>query len=100
MPTPASQLLVAPVLGWITLLALLLVGYLARLEYIERRKNRRLEEKRALLDSRGPAQRAKRPLAMRQMVEMSPMSDCPVLGRGFQKFDRHGTLNLRPIDLN
>jgi hypothetical protein len=39
----------APVLGWMTLLALVLVGYLVRLEIAEWRKNRRLNEKRAQL---------------------------------------------------
>jgi|GEM_PF-5315449 hypothetical protein len=100
MPTSASNLLVAPILGWLTLLTLVFVGYLAHLEYIERRKNRRLEAKRAALDSRGPLPRAKRPLAIRKMVEVEPFDDCPILGRGFQKFDRHGTMNLRSIDLN
>ena len=45
---------VAPALGWLTVLSLLFVVYLFRLEIVERRRNRRLDEKRAQLGlSRG-----------------------------------------------
>lgn len=93
-------LVAAPMMGWLTLLALLVVGYLGRLEYLERRKNRRLEEKRAQL-SHGAPLKSNRPLAMRKRVVAAPLNAiCPVAGRGFQKFDRQTGWNLRPVDLN
>lgn len=102
MTNTFSSFIVAPIIGWLTLLALLVVGYLGRLEYLERRRNRRLEEKREQI-SKGPPLRSKhpRPLAMRQNVDVSPIApECPALGRTFHKFDRHGGLKLRPLDLN
>lgn len=102
MPNTFSSFIVAPVLGWLTLLALVVVSYLVRLEFLERRKNRRIEEKRTELEQRTSlTAKVQRPLAMRKMVQVSAMtSDCPRFGHAFQKFDRHGSLNLRPIDLN
>jgi hypothetical protein len=102
MTNTFSNFIVAPLLGWLTLLALLVVGYLGRLEYLERRRNRRLDEKREQI-SKGAPLRSKnpRPLAMRQNVDVLPTApDCPALGRAFHKFDRHGGLKLRPLDLN
>ncbi len=89
-------------MGWITLLSLLVVGYLGRLEYLERRKNRRFEEKQAQLSQDAPLRpKNHRALAMRKMVKVSPMDPaCPVAGRTFQKFDRQTGWNLRPVDLN
>jgi hypothetical protein len=102
MPNTFSSFIVAPVLGWLTLLALVVVSYLVRLEFLERRKNRRIEEKRAELEQRTPlTAKAQRPLAMRRMVHVSATTfDCPRLGQAFPKSDRHGSLKLRPIDLN
>jgi hypothetical protein len=102
MPNTFSTLLVAPLMGWLTLLALLVVGYLGRLEYLERRKNRRLDEKRAQISKGAPLKpKTPRPLAIRTIVEVSPLdSNCPIVGRAFQKFDRHGTLNFRAINFN
>lgn len=99
MTNTFSTLVVAPMMGWLTLLALVAVGYLGRLEYLERRKNRRLAEKRAEL-SRGAPLTAHRPLAIRPVKEASPYSNCPALGRAFQKYDRQTGWNLRAVDLN
>ncbi|MBC8095197.1 MAG: hypothetical protein H7Y43_05245 [Akkermansiaceae bacterium] len=100
MPNTFLTLVAAPMMGWITLLALLVVGYLGRLEYLERRRNRRLEEKRAQL-SHGAPLKSQRPLAMRKRVVVPSLdSTCPLAGRSFQKFDRQTGWNLRPVDLN
>ncbi len=49
MPHTFSNLIVAPIIGWLTLMALVVVGYLLSLEIAERRRNRRLDAKRAEL---------------------------------------------------
>ena len=49
MPHTFSNLIVAPIIGWLTLIALAVVSYLLRLEIAERRRNRRLDAKRAEL---------------------------------------------------
>lgn len=102
MTTTATNLIAGPLLGWFTLLALFVVGYLAHLEYLERRKNRRLEAKRKAIAKGAPlTARTPRPLAMRNTVEVTSLRpNCPILGRTFPKFDRQGTFDLRPFDLN
>ena len=49
MPNTFFNLVVAPIIGWLTLSSLVFVGYLAWLEIAERRRNRRLDAKRAEL---------------------------------------------------
>jgi hypothetical protein len=88
-------------MGWLTLMALLVVVYLGRLEYLERRKNRRFEEKRAQFNGAPLKPKPSRPLAMRKIVKVLPLdSNCPVVGRSFQNLDRQGGWKLRPVDLN
>jgi len=40
---------VAPILGWLAVVSLFIVGYLIKLEIAERRRNRRMNEKRIRL---------------------------------------------------
>jgi hypothetical protein len=102
MPTPASNLLVGPLMGWLTVVALFVIGYLARLELIERRKNRRMDGKRAALEKGAPLKpKIPRPLAMRNTVEAAPLIvDSPILRGRFPELHGDRSFNLRPIDLN
>ncbi len=49
MPNTFFNFVVAPIIGWLTVTSLVIVGYLVSLEIAERRKNRRLNAKRAEL---------------------------------------------------
>ncbi|HLP75958.1 MAG TPA: hypothetical protein VK327_03500 [Candidatus Paceibacterota bacterium] len=102
MQNTFSTFILAPLMGWLTLIALVVVAYLGRLEYLERRRNRRMEEKRSELGKGAPLKpKTARPHAMRKIVEVSPLdSNCPIAGRSFQKFDRQTGWKLRPVDLN
>jgi hypothetical protein len=101
MTNSFSQFFLAPFLAWLTVVALGVVAYLGRLEYLERRKNRRLDAKRAELEQNPPVHGAQRPLAMKQKPAMSFDADCPIPVRTFQKSDTFD--RLRPaarIELN
>ena len=96
------NLLVAPVLGWLALASLLIVAYLVSLEIAERRKNRRLEARRAQMTSDSPyPSRTPRRLAFQTTV--SPTSDtthCPKFRQAFLKIDRQTGWNRTATSLN
>jgi hypothetical protein len=102
MTTPFYSFILSPVLGWLTLLSLLTVGYLGRLEFLERRRNRQLDEKRARL-RHGEPLKAKTPrrLAMREMAELPSMESNVTrpLAR-FQNVDRQAGWDFTPAGLN
>ncbi|HYG21257.1 MAG TPA: hypothetical protein VEH04_00640 [Verrucomicrobiae bacterium] len=101
MTYPASQIVLAPLLGWLTLLALVVVGYLVRLQFIELRKNRRMQEKRAARDLQPAPPVAHRPLAMRQASTTFAFHvECPVAGRTIHKLGRHNAFSVRSPELN
>jgi hypothetical protein len=52
MSNDSLLFLVAPILGWLTVWALIIVVHLCRLELIQWRRNRRLAHKRAELGLR------------------------------------------------
>jgi hypothetical protein len=102
MTNPIYNFVLAPALGWLTLISVLVVAYLGRLEFVERRKNRRLQEKRALI-SRGKPLRPETPrrLAMRALSGISELESNGTPGRRtFQKVDRQAGWNLSPTSLN
>ncbi len=94
--------LVAPVLGWLAVASLLIVAYLVSLEIAERRRSRRLEEKRAQMSSDSPyPSRTPRRLAFQTTV--SPTSDtthCPKFRQAFLKIDRQTGWNRTATSMN
>ncbi len=102
MTNTVFQFFLAPFLAWLTVVALGLVVYLARLEVMERRKNRRMDAKRAELELNPPVHGAARPLAMKQkLAEVKLAAACPIPGRTFQKLDTASRLRPTPrVELN
>lgn len=102
MPNTFFNFMVAPVMGWLTLLSVLLVAHLVRLEFIERRRNRRLDEKRASLRFGEPLRsKVPRPLAMRHIANVNAsLSRGSETGQNFQKCDRQAGWNFSSAGLN
>jgi hypothetical protein len=94
--------MVAPVLGWLTVASLVLVAYLVSLEIGERRRNRRLEQKRKEMNLRCPY-RPKSPRRLAFQTTVSPSSDtthCPKFRQAFLKIDRPTGWNRTATSLN
>jgi hypothetical protein len=102
MTTPFYSFVLAPMLGWLTLISVLTVGYLGRLEFLERRRNRSLDEKRARLRQGEPLKpKTPRRLAMRDFSELaSPESTGTRALQAFQKVDRQTGWGFKPANLN
>ena len=86
----------AVILGWLVLVCLLTVGYLGWLEIVERRRERRLEERRAEMSRENPY----RPTITRRLAFQtteSPiitLSNCPRFRQAFPKTSRHTGWNF------
>ena len=94
--------IVAPVLGWLTVASLLFVAYLGVLEIAERRKNRRLEEKRAqmLLESPYRPKNERRLAFQTTVTPKTETGHCPKFRQAFLKVDRHTGWNRTATSLN
>jgi hypothetical protein len=94
--------LVAPLLGWLTVVSVVIIAYLATLEIKERRKNRRLEEKRAQLSLQAPYRpKAPRRLAFQTTVRPTlDSSDCLKVRQAFLKIDRPSGWDRTATNLN
>src|SRR5262245_31910941 len=88
----------AVVLGWLVLICLLTVGYLTWLEIAERRRIRRMEEKRAQLNLEAPY----RPTTTRRLAfqttesPIMSLSSCPRFRQAFPRTGRHTGWNFNP----
>jgi len=99
---------VAPILGWLALVSLLIVGYLTYLEILERRRLRRMDRKRAeMLSSHGPYRpktpAARRPAFHRGVSPIINSPNCLKTGQVFPRIDRHSGhtgWDFRAADLN
>jgi hypothetical protein len=102
MPDTFYHFVVAPVIVWMALLSLFVIGCLIRLEIAERRKNRRMEIKRAQLNLTAPYRpKTARPLALKpRVLGLANASLCPNPGQVFPNVDRHTGWNVSAGNLN
>src|SRR5580765_3475440 len=102
MDNSANMLIFVPVLGGLVLASLGTVGYLAWLEFVERRTQRRLEEKRARLSREHPYRpTTARRLAFQTTEEpMMASADCAKFRHAFPRLSRHAGWNFNSAFLN
>ena len=84
------------------MICLLTVGYLGWLEIVERRRERRLEERRAQMSHENPY----RPTTTRRLAFQTTetpiitLSNCPRFRHAFPKTNRHTGWNFNPAGPN
>jgi hypothetical protein len=92
----------AVVLGWLVSICLLTVGYLTWLEIAERRRRRRMEEKRAQMSRENPYRPSTTRRLAFQTIEtpITTLSSCPRFRQAFPRTGRHTGWNFNPTGPN
>jgi hypothetical protein len=101
MPDNTYTFVIAPVLGCFTVISLVVIGYLTSLEFADRRRKRRMEEKLGQLES---SRRYRKPShylsTQKSPVHLTTSTARLNLGQAFQNTDRFSGWNFTSNNLN
>ena len=101
MPDNTYTFVIAPVLGCFTAISLVVIGYLTFLEFADRRRKRRMEEKLGQLELSRRYRKPSHYLSSRKPTVLLSTSSARLnLGHTFQNTDRFSGWNFSSNNLN